>query len=390
VGLSIRNIDDVNYPQTTCYVDLYKRVVTLLRKATDAPIVVGGAGFTIMPEAFLEALEVDYGVVGEGEAAMAELARFIAGGDRGALPEGVTSRSAGEARPRRDPSWSRVSPRRGLFSADDYYEKGGALNLQTRRGCPFRCAYCSYPHIEGSRVRLRPVAEAIDEVEQLVASTGARHLFIVDSVFNHPRDYALAFCDELIGRKVEVAWSCYAQAGRMDGELIERMVRAGCEGVEFGTDALVDEILANLEKGFTFAEVAESSRLCRELGLRFCHFIFVGSPGEGPDEVRLGLDRLAALEADASVIMSGIRVLPGTTLAERARADLGITDPGLEPVYYISPALAGQVEALADQIVKEHPSWVLPGFRRNFNERIQKVLRRSGMKGVLWDYLSDR
>lgn len=390
VGLSIRNIDDVNYPKTTCYVGLYRDVVATIRATTRAPLVVGGAGFTIMPGPWLEALGADYGVVGEGEETVVDLARWLEAGARGEPPAGVATRDRPEAAARRSPEWGLVRPARRHFSATDYYEKGGMLNVQTRRGCPFRCAYCSYPRIEGSAVRLRPIDEVMAEVERVVDADGVRHFFVVDSVWNHPRDYALAFCDALIERDLGVSWTCYGHVGRLDGELVERMRRAGCEGVELGTDALVDEVLEALGKGFTFAEVTEASRLCRELGLRFCHFVFLGAPGEGPDEARLTVDRLASLEADSSVIMAGIRIFPGTPLAERARRELGVEEVGLEPVHYVSPALAGHVEAIADRIIAEHPSWVLPGFRRNFSERIQKVIRRSGKKGVLWDFLSSR
>lgn len=390
VGLAIRNIDDVSYPKATSYLGLYRRVIAACRASTAAPLIVGGSGFTIMPAEFLEAFDVDYGVVGEGERAMVELLDHVAGRGAGALPAGVTTRASGPAAPARLERWSSTTPARRLFSAQDYYAKGGMLSLQTRRGCPFGCVYCSYPRIEGNRPRLRPVAEAVDELELLTADTGVKHVFIVDSVFNHPRDYALAFCDEVIRRRLDVRWTCYATPGRMDGALVERMQQAGCEGVEFGTDGLVDEVLEALGKGFTAADVAETSRLCRELGLRFCHFMFLGAPGEDLGRAEAMLDRLARLEADSTMIMAGIRLFPDTPLAERARAELGIDRVGLEPVFYISPAVMGALDGLVERIVANHPSWVLPGFRRNFDERIQRILRRSGKRGVLWDFLSPR
>lgn len=390
VGLSLRNIDNVSYPETTCYVELYERVVARCRRRTKATLVVGGAGFTIMPGELMRALDVDYGVVGEGEGAMVELLELLASGAEGPLPSGVVTRERPESRPRRLDRWGLRRPSRRLFNAADYYDKGGMLNLQTRRGCPHRCVYCSYPRIEGSRSRLRPVDEAVDEVEAVVEAEGVGHLFIVDSVFNHPREYALAFCDELIRRGLEIAWTCYANPGHMDGELIERMLRSGCEGVEFGTDGLVDEVLESLGKGFTYADVLAASRRCLEQGLRFCHFIFLGSPDEDLDRARLALERLAELDADASMVMAGIRILPDTPLAERARAELGIERVGLEPVFYLSPQLAPHLEAVVEEIIAEHPSWVLPGFHRNYSERIQQIMRRAGKRGVVWHYLSRR
>lgn len=392
IGLSLRNVDDAAYPQITSYIELYQEVVASCRKNSRATLVVGGSAFTIMPEEFLSVLDVDYGIVGEGEKTFVDFLAYLEGGKVGPLPQAVVDRNHTEASPCRLENWSQYKPARQFFSAHDYYDKGGMLNLQTRRGCPFKCVYCSYPRIEGSRMRLRPVGEAVDELEKLAEQTAVEHFFIVDSVFNHPKEYAIAFCDEVIARGLgeKLRWSCYANAGRMDAELIERMQKAGCEGVEFGTDGLVDEVLESLGKGFTYAEVEETSRLCRELGLRFCHFLFIGSPDETPDHTKLAVERLAELQADSSLIMTGIRVFPGTKLAERACEELGIEHIGLDPVFYISPKLVGQIEPLVEEIIAAHSSWVLPGFRRNFNERIQQVLRRAGKRGVLWDFLSPR
>src|SRR5262249_33888597 len=67
VGISLRNLDSSSYPQNTAYIDDDKRLAVGLRELTDAPIVLGGAGFTAMPTTIMEYLGADVGVVGEGE-----------------------------------------------------------------------------------------------------------------------------------------------------------------------------------------------------------------------------------------------------------------------------------------------------------------------------------
>ena len=80
IGLSLRNIDDVSYPRSVCYVDSYKEVIGLARKYSDAKIVLGGAGLTIMPEAFMKELDADYAIAGEGEAALLSLIEDLGAG----------------------------------------------------------------------------------------------------------------------------------------------------------------------------------------------------------------------------------------------------------------------------------------------------------------------
>jgi len=67
IGLSLRNVDNVAYPNTHSYLPFYRKVVSHLRKLTSAPIVLGGSGFSLMPRQILNDLEADYGIVGEGE-----------------------------------------------------------------------------------------------------------------------------------------------------------------------------------------------------------------------------------------------------------------------------------------------------------------------------------
>jgi radical SAM superfamily enzyme YgiQ (UPF0313 family) len=67
VGLSLRNLDNSAYPENCSYIEDYRALVSWVRESTDAPVVLGGAGFTVMPATILEELHADYGVVGEGE-----------------------------------------------------------------------------------------------------------------------------------------------------------------------------------------------------------------------------------------------------------------------------------------------------------------------------------
>ncbi len=388
IGISIRNIDDVSFPRSISYLPLYRVVLDICKKYSDVPIVAGGSGFTILPEEFMKNLKIDYGIVGEGEGSLLSLIDYLQNG--GELPDSVITNHKLCGVPSRDPNWKEIIPLRSVFSTKDYYEKGGMLNIQTRRGCPFNCIYCSYPMIEGKAVRLREISHVVNEISEIVEQTDMKHFFIVDSIFNHPREYALDFCKEIINRKLKISWNCYANPGFMDSELIEAMLKAGCSGVEFGTDSMIDSILDNLKKGFRYEQVKETSRLCKQAGLKFCHFCFIGAPGETVEDVKLNIERLDLLYADSIMIMVGIRIFPNTELFMRAKNELGISKIGLEPVYYISPHIAEKIEYIVREISEEHTNWVFPGYEINYHERLQKLLRKTGIKGSLWEELSKR
>lgn len=407
IGMSLRNIDDVCFPKQHSYTEEYRTTISSLRKYSSAPIVLGGSGFTIMPEAFMQELDADFGIIGEGEKAFPELLQKITslapslprregiirgatgasnlpplqGGIEGGIGRIITSR-------RRLKDLDRFVPDRELFDCGSYYRLGGMLNIQTKRGCPFKCIYCTYPQVEGRTIRVRSPQSVADEMEGIIARTGARHFFIVDSIFNYPVDHAKAVCEEIIRRNLNIQWSCYANPAYMTEDLAYVMVKAGCTGVEFGTDSLVDEMLSNMGKSFTYSTIKDASAICRKSGLKFCHFIFAGSPGDTNETIDLTLARLEELEPDAVVIMAGIRIFPGTALAAQARQELGISEIGLKPVFYHSGRMI-DYDQVAEAVSKKK-NWIMPGYEINFYPRLQKKLREHGLKGSLWEGLSSR
>ena len=67
IGISIRNIDNTDTTNCRAFLEEYKTLVRQIRKKSTARIILGGSGFTIFPIEFMQALDADYGIVGEGE-----------------------------------------------------------------------------------------------------------------------------------------------------------------------------------------------------------------------------------------------------------------------------------------------------------------------------------
>ena len=104
------------------------------------------------------------------------------------------------------------SPDRSFFETHRYLEEGGMGNIQTKRGCPFSCIYCTYPLLEGKKVRLRKTEEVVEEIHHLVEE-GVDYIYFVDDIFNYPPSYAEALCREMVRRKVECQMECFCQSG---------------------------------------------------------------------------------------------------------------------------------------------------------------------------------
>ena len=361
LGLSLRNIDALSMPGRS-YLPGYRAVARALRRCSSAPLVLGGSGFTIMPAAFMKALGADYGVAGEGETAFPDLLREIRLGraEKGGIY------AAGRRLGRLDA----VTPDRAPFLGPAHPGADRAYNIQTKRGCPFNCVYCTYPLIEGRAVRLRSPLSVARELERAAGETGARRFFITDGVFNYPEAHALEVCREISKRNLGITWSCYANPAYMTGRLAEAMARAGCGSVEFGIDSLSDDLLSRLGKNFSVAQVARAGALCAREGLPFTHFLFVGAPGDTDRRALRHLQLLEELAPASAVIVPGIRIFPGTRLAGLAARELGIKTAGLKPVFYFSRGvrdLAGIAAAVAAR-----KNWALHGFQREHPARVPR------------------
>jgi radical SAM superfamily enzyme YgiQ (UPF0313 family) len=394
VGLSLRNLDSSSYPQNTSYIDDYKGLIDAVRARSDAPVVLGGAGFTVMPGPIMEYLHADVGVVGEGELAFPWLLeRLAAGTPLSSTPDYRCEPVDGGVCVTPTARIKKLDltgvPLRQGFDLQAYYERGGALNVQTKRGCYFECVFCSYPLIEGATVRMRSPAAVVDEIAEMRAARGVRHWFFVDNIFNMPIRHAKEICEAIAARGLDVEWSGYLNPKFIDDELCALMARSGCRAIEFGTDSGSPAMMASLKKEFDVADLRRASALCHRHGLKFCHSLIFGGPGETEQTVAETIALMDELQPTAVIALTGIRVLPGTGMVEIALRDgqIDADDNLLYPKFYISPALEDRLIERIERYARGHSNWIVPGLGIKTNVQVLQKLRERKIKGQLWRLL---
>ena len=354
VGVSFRNLDNVNACNEAHYLDQLMVLMATIRAATRAPIVVGGPGFSVMPERLLELTGADYGIVGEGERLAVGLAEALA---RGQPPATRLFRA--------DATLDADGMVPAAYDAAilDFYQKGGGLvPLQTKRGCPCRCAYCTYPLLEGRRVRVRDCETVVDEMLALQAA-GARQLFFTDSIFNDHEGRYRDLIAAMRRRGVSLPWTGFFRPEVIAPDLLRDMQATGLHAVELGSDAAADTTLREMGKSFTFRDVEAAHAAFVAAGITVSHYFMMGGPGETEATVEEGIANILRLQGAAAFIFLGIRILPGTPLAERAIRDGVITAETdlLHPVFYFSPALARDwLHARLTAAFKHHRQVVYP------------------------------
>ena len=175
-GISVRNIDNVNLMNEQYYIDVVKDIVIKVKEASGSKVILGGAGFSLVPDLILRETGADYGIIGEGERLMVDFANNAA---RGIYP---VERLIG---PDIRLSGAGINSAKYDEQLMSYYlHSGNIASVQTKRGCTYKCVYCSYPVLEGSRIRKRDPVSVVDDIELLRDKHKVKYIFFIDSVFN--------------------------------------------------------------------------------------------------------------------------------------------------------------------------------------------------------------
>lgn len=377
IGISVRNIDNSDAIALRHYTPDALEVVRALRaSAPRATLIAGGAAFGVAPEALFEAFGVDYAVAGDGERASTALISALANGESTQGIAGVVRREENRSvftPPGEDADLDSLpSPRLHEWIDLRRYERNGAtIPIQTKRGCVYKCVYCTYRNVEGWGYRLRAPENVADEIEELRRSAGVRTFDFVDSTFNSPPGHAIEVCESIIRRRLNVHLDTtnFTPASVSD-ELLAAMRAAGFRTLGISAESASDPVLEKLEKGFSAARVREVAERVERAGIRTLWIFLVGGPGETAEtlEETLAFAKWRLLRGDAVYLTVGLRIYPGTTLHKIAIAESVVSsiETLLTPAFYFSPQLdfAGSVDRIR-QFALNHPRFMFSADSRS-------------------------
>lgn len=387
VGVSLRNIDNTDVEDPIGFMGSYRNLVQAIRDHSDALVVLGGSGFTINPEPFMDGLKADYGILGEGERLGLLLDAIEKHKDAAAIP-GVVMPSLRKPLPG---PWGEEFHRgfcKDRPHVQFYLRRGGMLNLQTKRGCGYRCIYCTYPHIEGRAKRFVAPEKVADTALQLQAA-GARYFFITDSVFNSDFPHNIAVAQAFRKAGVSIPWGAYFMPVGPPPNYFRLMAEAGLTHVEFGTESLSDRVLSSYRKPFKAQDVFESHQEAVDAGLHVAHFFLLGGPGETSDTLEETLGGVEKLKKSALFFFCGMRIYPNTKLFDLALEEGQISNIGnvMEPVFYRSPHIdAAEILRRVKSQGGGRINWVVGSGGRKTAKTIERLYER-GHTGPLWEHL---
>lgn len=385
IGISIRNIDDVNIYSRESFIEHYKQIMLNTRKHSNALVIIGGSGYSIYPKILFEALEPDFGIFGEGESSFHELLNALIHNQDYSNIEGLLYLKDESIIVNKRKNFCQ-SPVLAVNSSliDYYWQNSGMLNIQTKRGCPYNCIYCTYPLIEGHKIRTLDPDQIVQTLSYLSHNKKIDYIFFTDSIFNISNEFNYVLAEKLLAANLKISWGGYFNFANIDKKLLEILKQSGLRHIEFGTDSLAEILLEKYGKPFNVSDILRVSEYCNELEINFAHFMILGGYDETDATLIETFENSKKIRRSVFFPFIGMRIYPGTRLHDIAIEEniVKSNDPLLEPVYYVSKAI--DLNSIKAKAMRTGKQWIFPD---DDTSDIMIRLRRKNKKGPLWEYL---
>jgi len=403
IGISLRNIDNVDWQAPRFYLPRVKAdVVDVCKASSDCPVVLGGPAAAIMPEEILRYMGADFVIRGDGEVAFVQLLEALESGGAVEDVPGLTYRHGGGVRGNApalaDDLDSLPAPRAHRWvDLARYLAYNGSLGVQTKRGCALKCTYCVYNTIEGPCYRLKSPQRVGEEVAEAVEVGKANSIEFVDSTFNIPLGHAMDVCRVLVegGLSGRAHFSTMGinPAGATE-ELFGLLKEANFSEVSITPESASEAILKSLGKNFTVQDLALTADRARRARLPVVWYFMFGAPGEDEGTVAQTLRFIDEYIPPSHLVLmvSGIRIFKGAPLADRARREGQLSPDAdlLTPVWYRPDIPPERLFALLDDAIAKHPNYIALRDNRLPRQLIRAasaVHRLFRCRRPLWQYM---
>lgn len=303
-------------------------------------VVAGGIHPTVMPQRTLEESLIDSVVIGEGEITFFELIREIKNrtfkfsdikGLAWKNKEGVIK--INEPRPLLENLDELPLPARDLYDLSLYFSAPTkkvsdfrVTPILTSRGCAFKCAHCPSATIWGGRVRYRSTQNVIKEIEECINKFDLREFNFFDDTFTVNPTRVKEICQEIIDRKMNIAWISFSRVNTISEDLVKIMKEAGCRKISFGLESGSQEILDKMHKNATVEMGRKAVAIVRKYGLQVHTTFMLGNVGETVETIKKTIKFAKSLDLDNATFFI-TTPYPGTELYEVAkRINKGLVD----------------------------------------------------------------
>ena len=261
VGISLRNLDTTNFFDPHIYYNGFVKILQEIRIALpNTPVVVGGAGFSLLPQEIMEDNpELDYGIYLEGEEAFPELLHNLLTPEK---VQGIYYRKNNQVhfsgkRPLITFNDTSPIPAWEIFDLSPYKGIKNAMGVETKRGCAYKCIYCDYFLLNGNKYRLKSSKNVMEEIKAL-RKLGFNDFCFTDSVFNTPSKHAVGILRDMKNEAKDMAWDAYLSPVNLTDEFVSLCLETGMNTLIFSPDSVTDDALQAMGKGMNMKTLKDA------------------------------------------------------------------------------------------------------------------------------------
>ncbi|MDD5560627.1 MAG: radical SAM protein [Candidatus Omnitrophica bacterium] len=287
--------------------------------------IIGGHGPSPEPEFFLRRTSADAVVMGEGEVTIVELLDAIINKKSLSNINGIAFREGDDVVINKKRELIKdidqiPFPAFHLFPVEYYRllrmphvtNTDFVMPVLSGRGCNFTCSFC-YRLDEGFRPRSNE--SIIDEVRLLKEKYGITYIAFSDELLMSSMERTEMLCKDFIKAKLNIKWDCNGRLNYAKIDLLKLMKQAGCVFINYGIEAMDDQVLKNMKKILTVKQIIEGINATLASGISPGFNIIFGNIGDSDETLQKGVEFL--LKYDDGAQMRTIRPVtpyPGSPL----------------------------------------------------------------------------
>jgi radical SAM superfamily enzyme YgiQ (UPF0313 family) len=207
---------------------------------------------------------------------------------------------------------------------DTWKNKHGynSVSMNTMRGCPYTCKWCSH-NVYGSTYKRRSPQKVAEELKLIVDKYNPDYFWFTDDVFTISHKWLFELEDILKKTGLKIRFECISRSDRLNAQVFESLKNLGCFRIWIGAESGSQKVLDLMDRRVNANQVREMIILAKEYGIETGTFIMLGYPGEEKKDIEETIRHLK--DSNPDIFLTTVAYpIKGTTLYNEIESSIVI------------------------------------------------------------------